>query len=161
MSDAIVSRMRTNNRKPESKLRDFIKVEMSGRWIMTWHEDREVNPGVPDISYVMSGGDYETGWLELKSVENVKKETAHFEVQPSQHFWISNHHSRIPVHFLCSVDMLDFYLVPGSQHIRLAAPIHLKELESISIVKMHADEVGKTLASFLRQSTLRGRHASE
>lgn len=153
--------MRTSNRKPESKLRDFIKVEMSGRWIMTWHEDREVNPGVPDISYVMSGGDYETGWLELKSVENVKKETAHFEVQPSQHFWISNHCGRIPVHFLCSVDMLDFYLIPGSQHIRLATPIHLKELESISIAKMRVDEVGKVLASFLRQSTLRGRHASE
>lgn len=153
--------MRTSNRKPESKLRDFIKIQMSGRWIMTWHEDRDVNPGVPDISYVMSGEGYETGWLELKSVENVKKETAHFEVQPAQHFWISNHHSRVPVHFLCSVDMSDFYLVPGSRHIQVAQPIHLKELEAISIERMSAADFAVRLAHNLRKLTLRGRHASE
>lgn len=80
---------------------------MRGLWYMTWHETGAISPGVPDLSYVMRGGGFETGWLELKGVDGV--------VEQSQHDWMANHATLIPVHFLV-IDKLNWWLIPGVFH---------------------------------------------
>ena len=62
---------------PESKLRRSVDSRMAGSWLFTWHEDREISPGVPDLHYVMKptgeigdiGTEYRVGWLELKAID--------------------------------------------------------------------------------------------
>ena len=83
---------------------------------MTWHEDGLVNPGVPDVSYVMNADKSETGWLELKAIEGADKNGNYkFTLEPSQHRWIKDHYPRVPVHILCATDNV-CWLVPGEHH---------------------------------------------
>ena len=119
---------------------------------MTWHEDREITPGVPDLSYVMLPNEsiwqYETGWLELKAVEtkpgrlrstarprreDYERTEVQFKIEPSQVSWIGRHHQLCPVDFLCAVDDL-WFLVSGRMVEWLASgPISLYELYSNSV----------------------------
>lgn len=97
---------------------------MAGQWNMTWHEDREISPGVPDLSYVMRGGDYEMGWLELKAGKD-------FEVESSQHRWIQRHLGLIPIHFLVALG--DYWvLVDGTRHLSLEPGMKLGPLMDLS-----------------------------
>jgi len=103
---------------------------MVGLWIRTWHEDKEISPGVPDLSYVMLGGTFETGWIELKA-ENESK-WVKFRIEPSQHQWIRNHHNLIPVHFLVAVGD-DWYLIPGNCHEELAKKMSKLDLAEMAV----------------------------
>lgn len=131
---------------------------MRGIWTMTWHEDREINPGVPDVSYVMNGGNYETGWLELKAVKtgpNVAGEYK-FKVEPSQHEWMKNHHNKIPVHFLLKTPNR-IWLLPGEFHHALANPISTRALSSLSVAGMFPQNMRMVLYEYLRKYTDRRR----
>ncbi len=91
-----------NAESPETVLRRTVKNNMSGTWEMTWHEDRLVSPGTPDISFVMLADDCETGWLELKAIAATDKKWQ-FKLEPSQPTWIDRHFERIPVYLLVAV----------------------------------------------------------
>lgn len=118
---------------------------MQSSWFLTWHEDGQVSPGVPDASYVMNDGGYETGWLELKAGE--------FVIRPSQHQWIEKHWRRVPIHVLIEVGHL-WYLVPGEFH----ASIH----NEASVIQhcqtsFPITEAAERLPTLLRYATNRRR----
>lgn len=139
---------------------------------MTWHEDREVNPGVPDLSYVVKPGNFETGWLELKRVLpspatcDARPQTSRhtprpdekikFELEASQHQWISQHHHRVPVHFLLGYGA-EYYLLDGRFHRDLVKPVTIHQLRHWGNHYSEADlRVG--LAEKLAEFTDRYRH---
>lgn len=103
----------------ELVFRHEVKAAFQGIGICTLHEDGLVNPGVPDVSYVMNpknGITYETGWLELKAIEGADKNGNYkFTLEPSQHRWITDHYWRVPVHLLLATDTV-CWLVPGENH---------------------------------------------
>ena len=132
---------------------------------MTWHEDREIAPGVPDISYVMKGDNCETGWLELKAEDApTAMGRVSFKLRPQQHWWTEEHHSVCPVHFLCAVGGAA-YLVPGKDHRALdSGHLTVLELERLSLLKVsmaNADheQAGLALRRVLRTVTLRRNNA--
>ena len=125
---------------PEMEFRKDIGQWMKGRWRMTWHEDREINPGVPDISYVMLPRDYETGWLELKAIRQPKTDNYKFTVEPSQHEWISLHAGLVPVHFLMRAGE-HIWLVEGKHHLKLMAPHTLAELNQLGFHMFNEDKL--------------------
>ncbi|CAB4120896.1 hypothetical protein UFOVP2_52 [uncultured Caudovirales phage] len=128
---------------------------MKGLWTLTWHEDREISPGVPDASYVMAGGKYETGWLELKAVDG--KGTFNIGIEQSQHEWIKGHCEKIPVHFLIRTnDMV--WLIPGASHFHFVKPVDVPLLQQLAIASAIKDDIRKMLYNNLRQLTFRGRN---
>lgn len=145
--------------KPELIFRGEVDRAMNGLWTMTWHEDREINPGVPDLSYVMNGSYYETGWIELKAIRYDPKAIQHkFTLEPSQHTWISKHCTKIPVHLLLALGDNVTFLVSGCHHKRLAGPIDLNTLEQISTAKFERSAMRSTLHDVLKRYTDRRRH---
>lgn len=145
--------------KPELIFRGEVDRAMNGLWTMTWHEDREINPGVPDLSYVMNGLYYETGWIELKAIRYDPKALQHkFTLEPSQHTWISKHHSKIPVHLLLAVGDHSTFLVGGEHHKRLAEPISSEELRLISTAKFDRSAMRRELHDALKICTDRRRN---
>lgn len=144
---------------PETSLRRLVSQALSGLWLKTWHEDREINPGVPDLSYVITGGYYETGWLELKRVEAASKTgKIRFHIEPSQHRWIAAHCEMVPVHFLVGVGDVS-WLVRGDCHQILDTPIDASMLDHISLAKMNPDTMRVVLYRALRTLTTRVRYA--
>lgn len=85
--------------KAELEFRRTLSDAMKGSWDLTWHEDGRVNPGVPDLSFVMKGDGYETGWIELKAVFDTEPPFA-WALEQSQHSWIMKHLGRIPIFIL-------------------------------------------------------------
>lgn len=104
---------------------------------MTWHEDREISPGVPDVSFVMNGGECETGWLELKAEDYPQSSTGvAFKFRPQQHTWIEEHYPICPVLILAAAGDLVF-LIPGKEHRVLDGQrLTVIELERLSILKV-------------------------
>lgn len=139
---------------PELEFRGDLAAAMVGAWLMTWHEDREINPGVPDVSYVMAGGKYETGWLELKATR-VKSGPILFKVEASQHRWIDAHHHKVPVHFLLAGPMT-VWLVGGAHHRRLASALSADDLDGIG-TPIRRDMLRRQLPALLKSATFRGR----
>lgn len=117
--------------KRELEQRHSLSRQMRGIWLLTWHEDKEITPGVPDLSYVMLSPGHETGWLELKVSKSTEKVA--IQIEPSQHQWIGFHKKRIPIHFLVEVGDL-WYLVPGPFHKELTELKEIHELEELSAV---------------------------
>ncbi len=143
---------------PELEFRAELNAAMRGVWLMTWHEDREINPGVPDVSYVMHGGYYETGWLELKALRNLPANGQYkFKIEQSQHSWIEQHHKKVPVHFLLKTPSR-IWLFPGQHHHLLANPISLDALRSLSDAEMFPSNTRQVLYEYLRKFTDRRRY---
>jgi len=161
--------------KPESMLRNHLKQRMRGLWLMTWHEDKEISPGVPDLSYVMlqpskngklaglgatptgMATGHETGWLELKAVFAPPPKTTevHLKLESSQHQWIGFHLGKIPIHFLVAIGET-WYFIDAIHHQTLARKISISTLESLAIASFPGDRVAEN--SFLfSNATLRTR----
>ncbi len=128
---------------------------MSGIWLPSIHVENHLNPGVPDLSYVMLGGEYETGWLELKAVEDAPTITIH--VEPSQHRWIEAHCASVPVHLLLRVGRVA-YLVCGSMHRRFLKSVTHEDLRSIALVGFQVEAMRAQLNKYLKEATFRGRY---
>lgn len=122
--------MPTNSVKAELKWRRELAQEMKGLWRLTWHEDAHVTPGVPDISYVISAGSHETGWLELKATDETEKRIE-FVVESSQHDWIARHCWLVPVHFLVAGPEY-WWLIHGRHHERLDLLHDLADLDKLA-----------------------------
>lgn len=123
---------------------------------MTWHENHVVAPGVPDLSYVMVGSGYETGWLELKAVRAIGHTEVQFKVEPSQHGWIEDFCHRVPVHFLLAVNT-SWFLFGGDRHHQLADPIEIGDLARFSCARGEFTDMRQKLSASLRELTYRQR----
>lgn len=115
---------------PETRLRDNLFGALSGLWRVTRHEEK-VDFGVPDLSYVMLGGQHETGWMELKAVESAP--TFKFEIRAAQHRWIEAHYRLVPVHVLCAVGN-SWFLIHGIHHSELDNRFTTQELTEMSLI---------------------------
>jgi len=92
---------------------------MKNHWDMTWHEDRGVSPGVPDLHYGFKKDDqghrYRIGWLELKASAVKLSKSNRITVEASQHQYIRRWIDIMPIWFLIRVEKW-IYLVPGRCH---------------------------------------------
>jgi len=138
--------------KLELAFRKEICEQMRGIWNITIHTENDLNPGVPDLSYVFKMPGHETGWLELKAIQDITP--YHFHVEPSQHRWIDAHCDLVPVCFLLAVGDM-FYLVGGGNHHRLSNPIEPEELKKCSIASGERRYLRSVLHSVLRPLTWR------
>jgi len=144
---------------PEGEFRDYLDRAMRGLWLMTWHEDREINPGVPDVSYVMNGLFHETGWLELKAIRyDEKKEEHKFTLEPSQHAWFEAHCKKIPVHLLLCLGDHFVFLVDSSFHKEFVRPLTIDKLRMISTATIPKSDLRFQLPDHLKRLTDRRRN---
>lgn len=141
---------------PETVLRRVVKKNMAGAWELTWHEDRLVSPGTPDISYVMMAPDCETGWLELKAIAGLTSSPWRFKLEPSQPEWMNRHAHRIPVHFLVAVSET-CWLIDGKEWRMLQSQVGEIDLDLASIIKFQFADMRPILAPALINLTYRRR----
>lgn len=105
----------------------------------------------------MLGGQYETGWAELKAEPVSVFGEVKFRIEPSQHQWMYIHSDHIPCLFLLAVDPY-IIAVDGRQHLMLDQKIKLATLIAVSAFESNKHDF-EGLADFLRQFTLRTREA--
>ena len=140
----------------ELEFRKELIREMTGFWTPTIHVESHLNPGVPDLSYVMTKSGCETGWLELKALAN--SVMVSIKVERSQHQWMTAHANRIPAHFLILVGDQCF-LVHGRNHKALLGTINLMDdLLPVTTATFHRSKIKSMLPSMLIASTNRGRN---
>lgn len=140
--------------KEELEFRRQLCERMAGKWTPTIHVENHLNPGVPDMSYVMSALNCETGWLELKVSDGTR-----VKVEPGQHAWMRAHAERIPAHFLIKVDQT-LFLVRGRTHHLFADPITIEELKSCSVAFFQWRDTARYLSLALISETRRNRNDS-
>lgn len=128
---------------------------MKPHWLMTWHEDREISPGVPDIHFVMKGTPsdvFRVGWIELKALDTELTSKNKIGIEPSQHEYIKKWAKAMPILFLVRV-VEQIYLIPAFHHIELAGVKSAEELEKISMAHFHQSQIEKILPSILKVMT--------
>lgn len=120
---------------------------------MSWHEDREISPGIPDLHYVMKHEDpHRVGWLELKAVDTAITKSNRIKVEPSQHQYIRKWRAYMPVHFLIQV-VDEVFLVDGTNHIAVPEAANRNMLASISLTWFPKCETAAALPGILRTIT--------
>jgi len=139
---------------PETKLRRSVGKEMDPYWQMTWHEDREISPGVPDLHYVMkdSYSEHRVGWLELKAIDTQITKSQRVGVEPSQHQYLRKWVHLMPIHFLVRVQERIF-VIPGKYSRELSAAICRGDLAVISDIQFDEVDMAEMLPKFLRETT--------
>lgn len=146
---------------PELEFRHDLDSEMKGLWTLTWHEDGAVNPGVPDTSFVMNGGYFETGWMELKAIRPPHSPLSgyKFTLEPSQHRWIEAHHPYVPVMLLLAAGE-DVWLVSGQHHKQFLIGRSHGEMDLLGTHCLRSSTMRPTLNSLLKMNTLRSRNTN-
>lgn len=135
---------------PELRFRHQI-VRTPIEWNMTYHEDRTVSPGVPDLHYVIDDT-CRVGWLELKASFKALGKANRIKVEPSQHQYIRKWGKLMPIHFLIKIkDWI--YLVPGAYHAELPNAVSEVDMKLLSVLDFHEDELTVKLSPFLRKLT--------
>ncbi len=107
-----------HTKKDEVDFRHYIEPRMRTHWKMTWHEDRCISPGVPDLHYCFlpeGTTKYRIGWLELKASRVSLSKRNRIAVEPSQHQYYRRWLPMMPIHFLVRVETT-IYLIPGELH---------------------------------------------
>lgn len=141
--------------KPELKFRHYIGPRMEGKWAMTWHEDREISPGVPDLHYMMGTmEEYRVGWLELKALDTNITRSSRIKVEPSQHQYFRRWRQLMPIHFLIRIRET-VCVVESGYHATLPAIDDNNGLFLISIKDgiFHQSEIGEKLPLLLKRFT--------
>lgn len=146
--------------KRELAYRKSLIEQMRGRWLVAIHVENHLNPGVPDLSYVMVADGHETGWLELKACAKPARVSAttplKFEIEPSQHRWMAHYTHRVPSHFLIQVGD-ENYLVNGRHHTRMSETVTISLLgELADAVIINDERFAHKLATALSRFTRRG-----
>lgn len=138
----------------ELEFRHILKAAMEGRWMMTWHEDRHISPGVPDLHYIVldDGLTHRVGWLELKSISTPLTPRNRIKVEPSQHQYIRRWRPVMPIHFLVRVKQT-VYLLDGIHHGALSELSDETTLFTLSLVSMPQASIGPALSAFLKMTT--------
>jgi hypothetical protein len=144
--------------KRELAFRKSLIERMGGRWLVAIHVENHLNPGVPDLSYVMVADDHETGWLELKAcVAPIRASTPlKIKIESSQFRWMSRYAHRVPSHFLIQVGDKCF-LIDGKYHAELSGEVTLWTLDVLAAATIVEDhEFAPNLAKILSRLTRRG-----
>lgn len=154
--------MKTPKRKSEDAFRDILAKAMKGHWAMTWHEDREISPGVPDCHFSMNPAPedsyfgsvyrFEIGWLELKSTDSDVTPSNRIGIEPSQHQYIRTWKDRTPIFFLVRVKEM-VYLIPGERHSALAFAGSNEEIAQMAVSSFPQQEISEKLPHLLRGFT--------
>lgn len=138
---------------PELKFRHFLDSQMKGHWKHTWHEDREISPGVPDLHYMMMGPTKSClGWLELKAIDEPMSKKHYIHVEPSQHQYIRRWIDFMPIDFLIRIQA-QVYVVPGRFHNELATSRSLEDLRHFVDLEFHESQTGIQLPIYLYEKT--------
>lgn len=144
----------------ELAFRKDLIARMGGRWYAAIHVENHLNPGVPDLSYVMVAPGHETGWLELKvNASAAARKTVTFKVEPSQHQWMIKYAHRVPTHFLIK-SARQYYLVAGVKHPQLAEVVTEADLIRIAAAVFDEDNLVQGLTTTLSGLTRRDRNGS-
>lgn len=141
---------------PELEFRQDLLQALRGFWIPTLHENVGVNPGCPDISYIMPGNECETGWLELKAI-NTLKESFTIKIEASQHQWMFERVGKVPIHFLIRVND-EIYFVDAKWRQRLNESITHSAIRTIAFSHTSSIDLSARLPWDLRAVTLRSRN---
>lgn len=136
----------------ELEFRRALLIGMKKFWSVSVHVENHLNPGVPDLSFVMNGDSCETGWLELKSVADIGHVL--LKIEPSQHNWMELYARRIPAFFLAEVGQ-KMYLVHGIRHSDLMYPMEKHQLGALSLWQ---GTDCQQLARILKDLTIRARN---
>mgnify|MGYP003327821201 CR=1 FL=1 len=142
--------------KLELEFRQELAKLMKGAWALTIHVENRLNPGVPDLSYVMNAPGSETGWLELKACNDSK--TLGIHVEPSQHRWFETHSAKVPSHLLIAVADRR-YLVCSSNHRAFLRALNSEQLCELALVGFHKKDTREVLCEALTRLTNRGQNA--
>lgn len=146
--------------KRELAFRKDLIARMGGRWVVAIHVENYLNPGVPDLSYVMVALGHETGWLELKATTKpARGKSVAFKIEPSQHMWMAKYAHRVPTHILAKVGDL-YYLVDGGRHARLAGSVSEDDLIRECLAVLSDDTLVQELTTILSRLTQRDRNGS-
>lgn len=140
---------------PETKLRHSIIHPMKEHWMMTWHEDREISPGVPDLHYVMKGAPgekYRVGWLELKAIDTRITTTQRIGIKPSQHQYLRRWLPYMPIDFLVRIQTR-IYVVPGMWARELSQACCDTDMKLLSSIDFEQSQLASVLPQFLREIT--------
>ena len=135
----------------ELRFRHWLGPKMADQWMMTWHEDRHISPGVPDLHYVMGIG-HRVGWLELKALDAGMINGYKIRVEPSQHQYIRRWLPFMSIHFLVRIKR-HIYLIDGVEHVNLSAAVDENSLAAMSVCQFHQDDILKYLPDHLRKIT--------
>lgn len=141
----------------ELTFRKDLISRMGGRWVVSIHVENHLNPGIPDLSYVMVAPGHETGWLELKVSS---RKNMSYSVESSQHQWMIKHADRVPAQFLIKVGYgadPEYYLVDGNKHNQLAAIKTEEELKRLAIAIFTDADLIPRLTCLLSVFTTRSR----
>lgn len=137
----------------ELKFRRFLGPAMAGEWMMTWHEDREISPGVPDLHYVPKHEDlHRVGWLELKATDGALTKSNRIKVEPSQHQYIRKWRAYMPIHFLIRVKE-EVFLIDGIHHGAIPEATEISTFMSLSLRWFHQDDTKLVLPDLLKTIT--------
>lgn len=140
---------------PETKLRSFIIHPMKEHWMMTWHEDREISPGVPDLHYVMKGEpgeQFRVGWLELKAIDTRITKSQRIGVEASQHQYLRRWVPLMPIHFLVRIQTR-IYVVPGMWARELSQACCDTDMKLLSSIDFDQSQLADILPPFLKEIT--------
>lgn len=138
---------------PETKLRRVVEKAMAEHWLMTWHEDREISPGVPDLHYVMKSSEpHRVGWIELKAIDKQLTKTQRLSVEPSQHQYLRKWGPHMPIHFMVRVQERIF-IVPAKYSREVSLVCCRADLAAISDLQFDAIDIADHLPAFLREIT--------
>jgi len=146
--------------KRELEFRKYLCQEMHGKWLVAINVENRLNPGIPDLAYVMAAPGHETGWLELKSVYAYRAPKIDVRVEPSQHQWMIRYAKKVPTHFLIEVGPI-CYLVDGVHHNALSESITQDDLRRLARAVIERKNIAAELPTVLREVTWRGRHGFE
>jgi len=142
----------------ELKFRRELIIRMGGRWLVAIHMENRLNPGVPDLSYVIVDQGHETGWLELKAAANVSpKRKVPIKIEPSQHQWMLKYAHRVPTHILIQVGT-KYYLIDGRKHNCLIDSVFEDDLKRNSLHMFEDDALVQELTAVLSDRTRRERN---
>ncbi len=140
---------------PETKLRSYIIAPMKEHWMMTWHEDREITPGVPDLHYVMKGEpgeQFRVGWLELKAIDTRITKSQRIGVEPSQHQYLRRWVDHMPIHFMVRIQE-QIYIVPGKWARELSQACCEADMKLLSTINFPQQQLEIVLPPFLKEIT--------
>lgn len=145
--------------KSELGYRQHLIDIMGGRWLVAINRENNLNPGIPDLSFLMVAPGHEMGWLELKFSQMPRRKTGtlDLQVEPSQHQWMLRYAHRVPTFFLIGVSDQSF-LINGTHHQQLASKVSLDDLNRLAIMKATEDDLVIRLATTLSELTKRNRN---
>lgn len=138
--------------------KDLIE-RMHGRWLIAIHRESDLNPGIPDLSFVLTGQGHETGWLELKYCAYHKNAALKLKIQSGQHMWMQRYAHRVPSFYFIRVHE-HYFLVNGMFTNALAGPVTFDDLKRIATAHFHDTNLVTELTAKLSELTRRDRHES-